>query len=53
MARWSSLREALVLSLKNWRLWLVQFAGNAIIFALFYGLALVRPRVRDEIARPI
>jgi hypothetical protein len=37
MARWSSLREALVLSLKNWRLWLVQFAGNAIIFALFYG----------------
>jgi hypothetical protein len=37
MARWSSLREALILSLKNWRLWLVQFAGNAIIFALFFG----------------
>ena len=37
MARWSSLRDALALSLKNWRLWLVQFAGNAIIFALFFG----------------
>jgi hypothetical protein len=36
MARWSSLRDALVLSIKNWRLWLVQFAGNAIIFALFF-----------------
>src|SRR5215471_13959963 len=35
MARWSSLREALVLSLKNWQLWLVQLAGNAIIIALF------------------
>jgi hypothetical protein len=37
MARWSSLRDALTLSLKSWRLWLVQFAGNAIIFALFLG----------------
>jgi hypothetical protein len=37
MVRLSSLREALVLSLKNWRLWLMQFAGNAIIFALFVG----------------
>ena len=37
MVRWSSLREALVLSLKNWRLWLMQFTGNAIIFALFVG----------------
>lgn len=37
MARWSSLRDAVVLSLKNWRLWLVQLAGNAIIVALFVG----------------
>jgi hypothetical protein len=37
MARWSSLRDALSLSLKSWRLWIVQFAGNAIIVALFVG----------------
>jgi hypothetical protein len=37
MARWSSLRDALTLSLKSWQLWLVQFAGNAIIIALFLG----------------
>jgi len=37
MARLSSLRDALSLSLKSWRLWLIQFAGNAVIFALFFG----------------
>jgi hypothetical protein len=37
MARWSSLRDALSLSLKSWRLWVIQFAGNAVIFALFFG----------------
>lgn len=35
MARWSSLKDALVLALNNWRLWLVQFVGNAAIFLAF------------------
>jgi hypothetical protein len=35
MARLSSLKEALVLSVKNWRLWLLQFLGNAAIFLAF------------------
>ncbi len=35
MARWSSLKDAVVLAAKNWRLWLAQFAGNAAIFAAF------------------
>jgi len=37
MARWSSLVEALTLSIRNWRLWALQFIGNAAIFALFLG----------------
>lgn len=37
MARWSSLQEALVLSLKNWRLWLLQLFGNAVIALAFVG----------------
>jgi len=37
MARWSSLVEALTSSIRNWRLWLLQFIGNAAIFALFLG----------------
>lgn len=35
MARWSSMVEALTLSVRNWRLWVLQFIGNAAIFALF------------------
>jgi hypothetical protein len=37
MARWSSLKDAVVLAVKNWRLWLLQFAGNAAIFLAFLG----------------
>ena len=28
-------KDALLVSMKNWRLWLVQFAGNAVLFAGF------------------
>ena len=35
MARWSPLRDALVVALKNWRLWLLQLFGNAVIFLAF------------------
>lgn len=37
MARWNSLVEGLILSVRNWRLWLLQFIGNAAIFAVFLG----------------
>jgi hypothetical protein len=35
MARWSTFKEAFVLSLKSWRVWLLQFFGNAAIFLAF------------------
>ncbi|HEY6308981.1 MAG TPA: hypothetical protein VI488_21270 [Candidatus Angelobacter sp.] len=35
MARWSSLKDAFVLAVKNWRLWLLQLFGNAAIFLAF------------------
>jgi hypothetical protein len=35
MARWSSFKDALLVSVKNWRLWLLQFFGNAVLFAAF------------------
>jgi hypothetical protein len=35
MARWSLFKDALVVAMKNWRLWLVQFVGNAAIFLAF------------------
>lgn len=35
MARWSSLKETLVVSVSNWRLWLLQFFANAVIFLGF------------------
>jgi hypothetical protein len=35
MTRWNSLKEALVLAVKNWRLWLLQFLSNAAIFLAF------------------
>lgn len=35
MARWSSLKDALVLAVNNWRLWLLQFLGNAALFLAF------------------
>lgn len=37
MARWSSLTDALVLAVRNWRLWLLQWFGNAVIFLCFIG----------------
>jgi hypothetical protein len=39
MARWSSLRvpfkDALVLAVRNWQLWILQVVGNAVIFLAF------------------
>src|SRR5262249_5126320 len=38
MSLWSSLKDAkaaLLVSFKNWRLWLGQFVGNAVLFAAF------------------
>lgn len=35
MARWSPLKDALLLAVNNWRLWLVHFAGNAALFLAF------------------
>lgn len=35
MARWSSVQDALVVAITSWRLWLVQFLGNAILFLMF------------------
>jgi hypothetical protein len=31
---WSSLKDALVIAVRNWRLWLLHFVGNAAIFLL-------------------
>jgi hypothetical protein len=35
MARWSALKETLVLAVSSWRLWLLQFGGNVVIFLVF------------------
>ena len=35
MARWGSVKDALVLTVNNWRLWLLHFAGNAAILVAF------------------
>lgn len=35
MSRWSSMKDALVVALTSWRLWLVQLLGNAILFLVF------------------
>jgi hypothetical protein len=35
MARWSPLKDALVLAVNNWQLWLVHFLGNAALFLAF------------------
>jgi hypothetical protein len=35
MARWIAFKEALVLALKSWRLWLLQLFGNTVIFLGF------------------
>ena len=35
MARWSPFKEGLVLAVNNWRLWSLQFFGNALIFLAF------------------
>lgn len=35
MARWSWLKETLVVSVSNWRLWLLQFVANATVFLGF------------------
>jgi hypothetical protein len=35
MARWSPLKDALVLAVNKWQLWLVHFVGNAAIFLAF------------------
>jgi hypothetical protein len=35
MARWSLLKDGLVLAVNNWRLWLVHFVGNAAVFLAF------------------
>jgi hypothetical protein len=32
MARWSPFKDALILAIRNWRLWLLQFFGNLLIF---------------------
>jgi hypothetical protein len=37
MARLSSLKDSLVLGVRNWRLWLVQFVANAAIILAFFG----------------
>ncbi|HKF20795.1 MAG TPA: hypothetical protein VKE93_04455 [Candidatus Angelobacter sp.] len=37
MARLSSLKDSLVLGVRNWRLWLVQFLANAAIILAFFG----------------
>jgi hypothetical protein len=37
MVRWSSLKDSLVLGVKNWRLWLLQFLANAAILLAFVG----------------
>ena len=35
MSRWTSLKDALLVSFKNWRLWLIQFVGNVVFFFAF------------------
>jgi len=35
MVRWSALKDALILAVSSWRLWLVQFLGNVVIFLIF------------------
>lgn len=35
MARWIPVKDALFLAVGNWRLWLLQFAGNAVLFLAF------------------
>lgn len=35
MACWSALNDTLVLAVTSWRLWLLQFLGNVVIFLLF------------------
>ncbi len=35
MARWSSLKETLVVSVRSWRLWLLQFLANAALVLVF------------------
>jgi uncharacterized membrane protein YidH (DUF202 family) len=35
MARWSSAKETVVVAVRNWRLWLLQFVANAAIFLAF------------------
>lgn len=42
MARWSSLKDTVVLAVKNWRLWSLQFAGNAVIALAFVGFLFIK-----------
>lgn len=35
MSRWMAFKEALVVAVKSWRLWLLQLFGNAAIFLIF------------------
>ena len=42
MARWSSLKDAVVLAVRNWRLWLLHFAGNAAIILAFIGWLFIK-----------
>src|SRR5215467_14559512 len=35
MARWSSVKDVLVMAVTSWRLWLLQVLGNIVIFLIF------------------
>jgi hypothetical protein len=37
MARWRTIRDAVAVAVTSWRLWLVQFVGNAVIALAFVG----------------
>jgi hypothetical protein len=42
MARWSSLKDAVVLAVRNWRLWLLHFVGNAALAWAFVGWLFIK-----------
>src|SRR5262249_6195869 len=42
MARWSSLKDTVVVAVRNWRLWLLQFVGNAVIAPAVVGWLFIK-----------
>jgi hypothetical protein len=42
MARWSSLKDTVVLAVRNWQLWSLHFAGNAVILLAFVGWLFIK-----------